>query len=105
MSSDLNVVTDVEVLEHLENGDHNIIVWDLVCNVRIGKSKIPYRQYHNADYVAMKEWLSNIDWDIEFSDLDIDGLWSKFCCIIEKAIELINLYRYDIVNLGKLPGG
>ena len=38
------MVTDVEVLDHLGNSDHNIIVWDLVCNVRIGKSKIPYRQ-------------------------------------------------------------
>ena len=30
----------------------------------------------------MKEWLSNIDWDIEFNDLE---LWSKFCRVIEKA--------------------
>ena len=87
ISSDLNMVTDVEVLDHLGNSDHNIIVWDLVCNVRIGKSKIPYRQYHEADYVAMKEWLSNIDWDIEFDDLEVDKLWCKFCCVIEKAID------------------
>ena len=80
------MVTDVEVLEHLGNSDHNIIVWDLVCDVRIGKSKMPYRKYHKADYVAMKEWLSNVDWDIEFNDLEVDELWSKFCYVIEKTI-------------------
>jgi len=31
--SDINMVTDVEVLDHLGNSDHNIIVWNLVCNV------------------------------------------------------------------------
>jgi len=39
-SSDINMVTDVEVLDHLGNSDHNIIVWNLVCNV--GKSKMQY---------------------------------------------------------------
>ena len=87
ISSHLNMVTDVEVLDYLGNNDHNIIVWDLVCNVRVGKSKIPYRQYHKADYVALKEWLSNIDWDIEFNELEVDELWFKFCCVIEMAID------------------
>ena len=89
------MVTDVEVLDHLGNSDHNIIVWDLVCNVCIGKSKIPYRQYHKADYVPMKEWLSNIDWDIELNDLEVDELWSKFCCVIEKTIDQFVLLGYS----------
>jgi hypothetical protein len=31
------VVEKVEVLEHLRNSDHNIIVWKLICDVSIGK--------------------------------------------------------------------
>ena len=83
------------MLDHSGNSDHNIIVWDLVCNVHIGKSKIPYRQYHKADYVAMNEWLSNIDWDKEFSDFEVDKFWSKFCCVIEKAIDQFLLLGYS----------
>jgi endonuclease/exonuclease/phosphatase family metal-dependent hydrolase len=87
ISSDVNMVTEVEVLDHLGNSDHNIIVWNLVCNVHVGKSKVPYRQYHKADYAAMREWLSKIDWDIELSNLEVDEIWSKFCHFIEKAID------------------
>jgi len=46
-----------------------------------------YRQYHKADYAAMREWLSYIDWDIEFNHLDVDELWSKFCYFIQKVID------------------
>ena len=28
ISSDINMVTGVKVLDHLGNGDHNMIVWD-----------------------------------------------------------------------------
>jgi len=78
ISSDINMVADVEVLDHIGNSDHNIIVWNLVCNVSVGKSKMLYRQNHMADYAAMREWFSNIDWDIEFNDLDVDELWSFY---------------------------
>jgi len=35
----------------------------------------------------MREWLSNINWDIELNDLDVGELWSKFCYVIDKAID------------------
>lgn len=49
ISSDIKMATDVEVLDHLRDSDHTIIVQNLVCNVIVGKIKIPYRQYHKAD--------------------------------------------------------
>jgi len=45
-----------------------------------------YGQYHKADCAAMREWLRNIDWDIEFN-VDVDVLWSKFCYFIKKSID------------------
>jgi len=95
ISSDINMVTDVEVLDHLGNSVHNIIVQNLVCNVSVGKSKMQYRQYHKAYYATMRERLSNIDWDIEFNDLDVDELWSKFCYFIEKAFDQFVPLRYS----------
>jgi hypothetical protein len=87
ISSDANMVNDLQVLDHLGNSDHNMIVWDLVCSIHLSKSKVPYRQYHKANYEAMREWLSRIEWDKEFSDLDVDEIWSKFCYFIETVID------------------
>ena len=35
ISSNVNMVNDVEVLDHLGNSDHIIIVWNLACNVYV----------------------------------------------------------------------
>ena len=70
--SDENMVIDVKVLEHVGNSEHNIIVWNLVCDVDMSRNEEPSRQYHKADYVAMKESFKNINWLSEFKDLDVD---------------------------------
>ena len=79
MSSDAIMVINIEVLEHMGNSDHNIILWDLVCDIHLGKSKVPHRQYHKADYNAMREWISKVDWDREFNGLaQVEEMWNKF---------------------------
>ena len=86
ITSDVNMVENLRVLEHLGGSDHNIITWQLICNVGIGKSKQPVRQYHKADYVGMKKWFEEIDWIKEFIDYGLDGTWDKFCSIINLAV-------------------
>ena len=58
ISSNANMVNDVQVLEHLGNSDHNI----LVCDVGLTKNQIPTRKYLKADNESMREWFLNIDW-------------------------------------------
>jgi len=54
ISSDENMVTEVEVLEHLGHSDHNIIICSLILDVGLNKNKRPTRKYHKADYDAMR---------------------------------------------------
>ena len=39
ISSNANMVNDVQVLEHLGNSDQNILVWNLICGVGLTKIK------------------------------------------------------------------
>jgi len=55
ISSDENMVTEVEVLEHLGNSDHNIIICSLISDVGLNKNKRPSRKYHKADYVRLDQ--------------------------------------------------
>ena len=86
ITSDENMIGKIEVLEHLGNSDHNIIVWRLNCNMPFEKNKGKFRQFYKADYNGMREWLKGINWVIEFADLNVHDVWQRFCSIIDSAI-------------------
>lgn len=57
ISSNANMVNDVQVLEHLGNSDQNILVWNLICGVGLTKIKKKLtRKYYKAEYISMREW-------------------------------------------------
>ena len=95
ISSNENMVDDVKVLEHLGNSDHNILVWNLICDVGLIKNQKPYRKYHKADYESMREWFKYIDWTTEFGELEVEEMWQKFCSIINQAIDLFVPLGYN----------
>jgi len=85
ISSDENMVTEVEVLEHLGNSDHNIIIWSLMLDVGLNKNMQPFRKYYKVDYVAMRNWFNDINWLQEYNELNVDEMWHKFCSFIDQA--------------------
>jgi len=50
ISSNENMVNDVEILEHLGNCDHKLIVWKLICAVGLNTNKKLVKKYYKADY-------------------------------------------------------
>jgi hypothetical protein len=87
ISSDENMVANIEVLEHLGNSDHNIIVWSLILDVGLNKTKQPFRKYYKADYVAMRNWFNEIDLVQKCNDLDVEEMWHNFRSFIDQAID------------------
>jgi len=94
------MVNDFEILEHLGDSDHNIIVWKLICDVGLNTNNKLVRKYHKADYNSMRDWHKCIDWAMECSDLiyiyiyiiyiilTVDEMWLKYCSIIDRAIHM-----------------
>ena len=39
LSSEINMVANLQVMEHLGTSDHNMIKWDLVCSVTINDNE------------------------------------------------------------------
>jgi len=95
MSSDENTVSDVKVLEHLGDSDHNIIVCSLILDVGLSNNKQPMRKYHKADYVAMRNWFSEIDWAQECDELDVEEMWQKLCLFIDQAVNMFVPVGYN----------
>jgi hypothetical protein len=86
ITTDPGMVENVEIKEHLGNGDHNIITWNLICNVCINTNKQPYRKYYKADYDKMRKWFSDLNWNEEFKNLKLNEKWERFCSLIKVAI-------------------
>ena len=58
------MVKEVQVKEHFSTSDHNMLVWHLKCETKVAKSETKKCAYHRADYKAMNEWLTKIDWNV-----------------------------------------
>jgi len=82
------MVNDVRVLEHLANSDHNMLVWNLICDASRTKNQKLSGKYHKADYGSMREWFKCIDWEKECGSLAVEEMWQRFCSIINQAIDL-----------------
>jgi hypothetical protein len=80
-------VDKVEIIEHLGNSDHNIIVWELIFDASIGKSKQQIRLFYEENYEEMRLLFQNLDSNREKGDLDNNGKRKKFCSVIEMAVK------------------
>lgn len=86
MTSEVAMVSDLIVKEHLGNSDHNIITWRFVCNADKVISKQSIKLFHKAEYEEMRKWFSRIQWTKEFENLELNEMWSKFCAIVNSAV-------------------
>ena len=56
----------------------------MICNVGRPKTKLLVRQYHKANFVAMKIWFQGIEWA---DGLDVEDAWLKCCTVLDIAIK------------------
>ena len=87
-TSEPGMVEDLQVVEHLGTSDHNSLNWTLICNSTVILNKQQIKQFHKGDYVSMKRWFGDVNWEQELSGLDITEMWSKFSVIINQAIDM-----------------
>ena len=91
ITSERQTVEGLIIGEQIGTSDHNSVIWDLVCSIRISGNKPDrnnMKMYHRGDYDAMRKWFGNIDWEKDMNNKDIDGMWDYFCAKISNAVEL-----------------
>ena len=90
-TSDPGMVEDLQVVEHLGNSDHNSLIWKLICNSTVTLNKQLIKQFHKGDYVSMRRWFDDVNWEQEHSALDFNEMWLKFTDIINQDITMFVL--------------
>ena len=88
MTTEANMVENIQVIEHFCNSDHNIIVWDLVLTTHIMDKMHKKQCFYKANYVEMRDCLSKINWDEVLQNKDVKNMWTAFMAVLNNAIDI-----------------
>jgi len=93
LTNDESVFSSISVEAPFSTSDHNLINFSLqsfsttATGDDSGTAEV--LQWNNADYDAMNEFLSTVDWHgIVMTNLTADDLWSAFCQVLQQAIRI-----------------
>ena len=77
MTREPHVVSNVEVMEHLGNSDHNMVTFSVHHVQETLDSMTLFHDYCKGVYQSIRKELADIDWNIFMSQYMIN-CWSKF---------------------------
>ena len=84
--SDINSIT---ILPGIGLSDHCLLLFEYFCYQKKSHSdeSQTFMKYDSCDYIGFcKQW-SNIDWETEFVDSNIEDMWNIFKCKYESSVE------------------
>ena len=86
LSSDEEMVENLEVLEHFGNSDHNCICWKTI--IRRGqenKCGQTYMDWNKANWESMEKELKGRQWEQELDGKTVEEMWKMLKHIYEKT--------------------
>ena len=90
LTSDTNVVGNIEILPPLPNCHHCPVVFEYLCHsvlVLDNASELLQRQWFKANYAGMNQELHGLDWDFLFGDRDVGHCYDVFLLELNRLID------------------
>ena len=87
ISSEVGMVDDISVDEHLANSDHNIVKFSAILETKVDCAKGDRYDYSKGDYDQLNVLLNAVDWGAVFLDVDVETMWCKFRDIVTDAVK------------------
>ena len=89
LSTDLDIIHNVEVVEPLGNSDHNSVNFDLVINSPFSSS-VSFYNFNKGNYDEMRKSLKSENWDETLKNVDTEKAWTilktKLCALTSKYV-------------------
>ena len=76
LSSEENMIEEIEISCPISNSDHNTIFFQLICNIDEEESKVVNYSYDKADYQSIRKGLQTIKWNSQFLGKSVEDMWS-----------------------------
>ena len=92
LSSNEELISNVDVLEPLGTSDHNMIWCEMEGGLLLISEKnqlsTQVRDYKRGDWLMFQHQLQLINWDIIFAQNNLDDIWTTFERVINKAVKV-----------------
>ena len=89
LSTEENMIEEVEVNCPVSNSDHNLVTFQLICcTVEEISNKTNYR-YDKANFQKIKEGLKEVDWENKLKGENVEDMWGL---IKEELIQKRNMF-------------
>ena len=85
ITSNPDMIDEVEIIEHLGRSDHNMLKWDMNFYVKVDES-LPKRDFRNANIDQIKSELNDTDWRELLSNKSTEEAWDITKRNIKKKI-------------------
>ena len=87
-SSEVDMVENIEIRDHLGASDHSILTFDIITNVEILDSNRVYRDYKKGNYDKIITELKRINWKNVMDVNCTDYCWNKWKDTITKLVSI-----------------
>ena len=95
LSSEQNMIEEVEVECPVSNSDHNVLLFKLNCKTEWVKKMMKNYRYDKGDYISIKTELNAINWEEIYRNKDVEEMWTFFQ---QKLMELKEKYVPESVT-------
>ena len=85
LSSDANLIRDVEELGQLGSSDHTMLLINVAATPPHNPSVEEIPDWKNADFNKLNQELSEVNWGLELEGLGVEASWNKFKSVISNA--------------------
>jgi len=87
LTNELQVKDEVKITAPVGNSDHNVLLYEVICNtVKNSSSKIRLC-YNQADYVRMRPFIREKLKCIDPQLMSVTQLWQEFNDVVQEAIQ------------------
>ena len=90
LTSDVNVVGNIEIFPPLPNCHHCPVVFEYFCNsvlIQDDVSEVLQRQWFKANYPGMNQELHGLNWDLLFADNNVGKCYDLFLLELNRLID------------------
>jgi len=89
LTTEKNMVEEVEVTCPISNSDHNVLIFKLNCKIEMVKKQMKNYRYDKGDYIRINAYLREIKWEEIYRDQGVEEMWNFFQ---RKLIEMRDKY-------------
>ena len=88
------MLEELTYLEPLGKSDHVCISWQLCFTNSPATAELKYN-YWKADYSAIREKLSSINWKSEFENKSVNDMWNYLISVTDTCVtDSVPLYKH-----------